>query len=217
MTKRKLSSPRPTLDIHQDLIDNATRSNSSACVYADAIKAQVPNATRVEVDLATMSWTDPKAGVRYTYLTPHDARLVLMAFDRGIRPMPHELQLRGAVRVRGIVTSPARAEKRARRLAELTQREAEGALSSIDRRALSNLRNAVERPTSIGRTAITDDGAVVGGAHIRGEKRERLLPSNARVFGASLANASGEAFDALLEAARQQGRAEALGERDTGT
>lgn len=212
MTKRR--SPRVVLDITEDIIQSAVRANSSACVYADAIKAQVPNATRVSVDLATMAWTDPRAGVRYTYLTPDAARVSLFGFDRGVSPVPHELVLHRAVRVSAITQARSRAERRARRLAELESKAARGDLSATEKRALAVLKATPARPNKRGATAVADDGTVTGGrrpaqggnAANRGVVRE-LLPANVRVFGARIANASD--LDVLLDAARDEGRAQA--------
>lgn len=216
---RKRTSPRVTLDITDDIIRNAVRANSAACVIADTIKAQVPGAVRVSVDLATIAWTDPKAGVRYTYLTPDQARVALFAFDRGVTPPAQRLTLQRAVRVAPITRHPSRAEARAKRREVLEAKARAGAgLTPDESRALAKIRQTPPRPTMAGRAQLDDAGTVIGGGRpsqggtraARGVVRE-LLPANVRVFGARVANMSD--LDVLLDAARDEGRAQALRER----
>lgn len=53
-------------------------------MIADALKATLPHATHVMVDLATIRYTDREKGVRYTYLTPASAQQALLCFDQGM-------------------------------------------------------------------------------------------------------------------------------------
>jgi hypothetical protein len=63
-------------------------------MIADAVYAAVPGAKSVSVDLATIRWTDPEKGVRYTYLTPRPAQLALLDFDEGRKIEPFRFELR---------------------------------------------------------------------------------------------------------------------------
>jgi hypothetical protein len=93
---RKRPGPNVTLDVTADIIDASTRKSSSHCMIAETIRTCVPTATRISVDLATIRWSDRKKGLRYTYLTPRTAQDALVRFDRGIKPPPFKLGLRGA-------------------------------------------------------------------------------------------------------------------------
>jgi hypothetical protein len=42
-------------------------------------------------------FTDPKKNIRYTYLTPREAQIALINFDRGVMPNPFGFMLRSAV------------------------------------------------------------------------------------------------------------------------
>jgi hypothetical protein len=90
--------PRPGLnrrlevEITAEVINAATRADSSHCMIADAIKAQVPGATRIAVDLQSIRFTDRKRGVRYLYLTPARAQVALLRFDQGETVEPFVLK-----------------------------------------------------------------------------------------------------------------------------
>ena len=58
------------VSVTRDVIDKAERRDSSHCMIADAIRASIPDAQNVSVDLATIRWSEPKKGVRLMYLTP---------------------------------------------------------------------------------------------------------------------------------------------------
>lgn len=90
------ASPRVRVHVTQEIIDASTRRDSSHCMIADAIKAAVPEAAYVSVDLATIRFTDLNAGCRYVYLTPRHAQSALLAFDQGKKPEPFTVQLSGA-------------------------------------------------------------------------------------------------------------------------
>ena len=97
MSARTLKrSPRIAVEITEEIIDIAVPRDSSHCMIADAVRAAVPDATNISVDLATIRFTDPKARQRYIYLTPRIGQLALIAFDSGEKPAPFRFLLRGA-------------------------------------------------------------------------------------------------------------------------
>jgi hypothetical protein len=97
--RRRLNSPRVTIHISAETIRNSTMRESSHCMIAEAIKAQVPNTQNVTVDLSSIRWTDPKAGLRYVYLTPRNAQVALMYFDIGVEPRPFDIVLARASQI----------------------------------------------------------------------------------------------------------------------
>jgi hypothetical protein len=66
-------------------------------MIAEAVKAAYPDARSVSVDLATIRFSDPTQGLRYTYLTPRIAQVELVMFDRGTKPEPFQFQLRNGM------------------------------------------------------------------------------------------------------------------------
>lgn len=82
-----------TLDVTQEIINAAIPRDSSHCVIADALKAAVPDAQRISVDLATIRFTDRASQKRYVYLTPSPAQALLVNFDQGKRTGPFVLKL----------------------------------------------------------------------------------------------------------------------------
>lgn len=64
-------------------------------MIADAAKIALPDSTKHSVDLQTIRLTDPKRGLRYTYLTPRIAQEALVRWDMGIKPTPFSFVLRG--------------------------------------------------------------------------------------------------------------------------
>lgn len=94
--KRAPRAPRLDLNVTPDIIERALPADSGHCIYADAIKQAVPNATHISVDLQTCRFTDPGRGLRYVYLTPRLAQIDLVNFDQGVKPSPKVVRLRGA-------------------------------------------------------------------------------------------------------------------------
>jgi hypothetical protein len=94
--RRTPRSRRIELQITDEIIECAISRDSQHCMIADAIKAAVPDAQKIAVDLATIRFTDPKKRVRYTYLTPRIAQVELVKFDQGIKTEPFSFQLRAA-------------------------------------------------------------------------------------------------------------------------
>lgn len=81
------------LDVTQEIINAATERSSSHCIIADALRAAVPDATRVSVDLQTIRYTLNGRRRRYIYLTPALAQAVLVQFDQGLKPKPFLFRL----------------------------------------------------------------------------------------------------------------------------
>ena len=217
---------RVTLDITEEIINRAVRADSNACVIADAIKAQVPNATAVTVDLATIRWSDKAAGKRYIYLTPQGAQLTVYAFDRGIPPRSQKLALRRPIQITNIkAASRTQRERRQERLAALeTKVQAGEPLSRREKQSLTELRQVADRPTTMGPVTVDKNGTIHGGnllptsGSMDPDRRPRVrgplpesLPANARTFGARKANPSklDEIVDEAIERGRAEGRAEA--------
>ena len=105
--------PRVRVKVQKELITKAIAANSSKCWIAESIKAQIPVATHVAVDLATTRFTDPERGLRYVYLTPYSAQLALLAFDEGKTPEPFAFLLKNAhvSRAKGQPRVPSRDPK----------------------------------------------------------------------------------------------------------
>lgn len=74
-------------------IATAMRSDSHSCMIAEAIKEQMPEARNVVVDIATIRWTDVKKNRRVVCLTPKAAQEGLVAFDRGLAPVPFAFRI----------------------------------------------------------------------------------------------------------------------------
>ena len=81
-------APRFSLVVTDEMIEDAIPRDSSYCVFAEAVKAARPGAQKVAVDLQTIRFTDPKLGLRFTYLTPRPCQIAIINFDQGIRPEP---------------------------------------------------------------------------------------------------------------------------------
>lgn len=99
MKRRKMAKPRGPqvhVKITADVIEESIPRDSRHCMIADAIKQCYPKAAKVSVDLATIRFTDPDKGLRYTFLTPRVAQAHLVKFDQGVKPEPFEFRLRGA-------------------------------------------------------------------------------------------------------------------------
>jgi hypothetical protein len=85
---RRPPSPRLTIPVDEDRIDEAVRRDSRHCWIAEAISAVVPDMTAITVDLQTIRFTDPAKRLRYAYLTPRSCHIALIEFDQGERPAP---------------------------------------------------------------------------------------------------------------------------------
>lgn len=227
-TTENTTDHRVTLDITDEIINGAVPARSNACVIAEAIKTQVPNASLVSVDLATIRWSDKTAGKRYVYLTPPGAQLLLYGFDRGLHPRPQTLTLRRPAQIANIkAASRSQREGRQERLATLEAKaEAGGTLTRGEKKSLTQLRQVVDRPTSEGPAIVDKEGTVHGGKLLptgavasdraRGSRAAipENLPSHARTFGARKANPS--RLDDMVDEAIARGRAEGRAETENG-
>lgn len=100
-------SPRVKIEVTEDHIGLAIPRDSGHCMIADAVKAAVPTAKSISVDLQTIRWTDPKTRTRHTYLTPRVGQVALVKFDQGLKVEPFCFQLRS-----GQVTRSGRGSSR---------------------------------------------------------------------------------------------------------
>lgn len=96
MSRKHPLGPQVRVQVTAEQINTSTRSHSSHCMIAEAIKSAVPTAGRVAVDISTCRFSDLKKGFRYTYLTPRVAQEALVDFDEGLAPKPFSFTLRGA-------------------------------------------------------------------------------------------------------------------------
>lgn len=80
-------------EVTADIIARAKPKDSRICMASEALRAAVPEATKVESDLATMRFS--AGGWRYIYLTPRDMQQALVDFDQGraLRPFRFRLAL----------------------------------------------------------------------------------------------------------------------------
>src|SRR5215471_8576990 len=81
------------IKVTSEHIDTAIPLDSGHCMIADAVKADLPYARSVQVDIATIRFTDPQAGKRYLYLTPPSVQAALLSFDAGLKPEPFIFRL----------------------------------------------------------------------------------------------------------------------------
>lgn len=117
-TNEEQSEPklgRVAVSVTAELIEGAIPMDSSHCMIADAIKKAVPLAKAVSVDLASIRWTDPRAGKRYLYLTPPSVQAALIRFDNGQKPEPFRFTLRNPAQV---VTSGTEGTQRGGRVTQ---------------------------------------------------------------------------------------------------
>jgi len=88
-------APNLRISVTQAHIDDAIPKDSGHCMIADAVAVALPGSARRLIDLQTIRVTDPKRGLRYTYLTPRIAQEALVRWDKGIKPPPFSFVLRG--------------------------------------------------------------------------------------------------------------------------
>jgi hypothetical protein len=202
----------------------AIRSNSGACIVADAIRATYPQFSKIKVNLATIRVTDVKKGERYTYITPPSVGQTLLYYDQGWneKNLPKRLRVRDLARITPITRSASStqraAERRAKRLAELEEKKESGIkLTSDEKRSLTRLQKPfVQRPTNEGkRKAEGKEPHIVirGGRELVIDPRRtpQLLGGKSRHFGAKLAE-PGEVFADAVEKASEKRIKEAVEE-----
>jgi hypothetical protein len=95
MKKNHVRTRRIHIPITQEIINNAVVRDSSHCVIADAIRAAIPEAKRVAVDLQTIRFTVNDE--RVVYLTPAPQQTMLVRFDQGQVPTPGDMYLSHAI------------------------------------------------------------------------------------------------------------------------
>jgi hypothetical protein len=86
---RKPPSPwrngRLFVEVIEQHIAKALERDSSHCIIAMAVASALPHVRHISVDLQSIRFTDPKKHLRYTFLTPHLARDIVIGFDQGER------------------------------------------------------------------------------------------------------------------------------------
>lgn len=146
-------APRLVIDVSQEIITDSTERDSSHCMIAEAVKCAVPDATHVSVDLQTVRFSDPKKGLRYTYLTPRLGQVALIDFDQGEKPEPFRMRLsQGQVTPMGKKGRPVRPSSDA----QLSQRQAasdkgrEKMSEALRKSGLRQEEDAGSVPTKVG-------------------------------------------------------------------
>jgi len=94
---RTPKGPKVQIDVTEEIIEQSMkkgRRDSRHCMMADALRAAYPDARAISVDLATIRFSDPKRGLRFTYMTPRIGQVELVKFDQGVKPKPYSFQLR---------------------------------------------------------------------------------------------------------------------------
>jgi hypothetical protein len=92
------SARKDMIAVRKKHITEAMPANSSKCMIAEAIKDGWPGAHHVNVDLATIRFTDGK-GNRRTYLTPGKCQIALVEFDAGIEQEEFSFSLHRPVHI----------------------------------------------------------------------------------------------------------------------
>lgn len=95
---KRMALRRLHIPITPEVINNAVQRDSSHCVIADAIRAALPDVTRVTVDLQTIRFTLPN-GERVVFLTPAPEQGLLVGFDQGVKPQPRDMYLSHPIQV----------------------------------------------------------------------------------------------------------------------
>lgn len=74
---------------------NGGEGDSFICMVSTAIARQLPNASKIEVDLQTVRWSDEDG--RHVFLTPYEVAGYVVAFDAGEEIHPFRFTLRNPV------------------------------------------------------------------------------------------------------------------------
>jgi hypothetical protein len=155
----QISIPKPTITITQEILDRACRANAHRCMIAEAIKEQVPQASRVNVDLRTIRWSDSKKGLRYVYMVPPIAADALIRFDKGASLRPFRFRLANA-HVTSMVVGGRKNPKRAHDLGRprhvRTDKEVrEGTAGAIIGGTRREMRSIIGLPREYGKRTYT--------------------------------------------------------------
>lgn len=89
-----MTTPKVRIEVENETISTACRRDSRHCMIAESIKKHNPDFRNISVDLMTIRFSDSKAGMRYTYSTPPNARHALALFDNGVKPAAFTLYLK---------------------------------------------------------------------------------------------------------------------------
>jgi hypothetical protein len=122
--------PRHTLEITDEILQRACRRDSKKCMIVEAIRKQIPNAANISVDLQSIRWSDRKAGLRYTYMTPPQAQDALLRFDNGAEVKPFSFKTRSG-HISSVVYAKGKKRTRAHKLGEHRVLSAEADKGSI--------------------------------------------------------------------------------------
>lgn len=90
------------IKISEKQIKTAVKKDSNHCMIADAIKAAVPDAKYIRVDLQSIRFSNLKKGLRYKYFTPPIAQHELINFDQGLKVEPFDINLVKAAEIRKV-------------------------------------------------------------------------------------------------------------------
>lgn len=152
-TERNISAPRTKIEVTSSIIELSTQADSSHCMIADAVRAAIPGARFVSVDLQTIRYTDPVKSLRYIYLTPRRGQEALIKFDQGQHPEPFAFYLMGGAVARAGISAVAKAKKAK---ARESAKEGDPRVAGPDR-TVSQAEAAVDGPARI---AMRDQGEV---------------------------------------------------------
>jgi len=87
------------IEITADEIANSVDRTSSHCMIAEAIRAKLPDAINVLVDMTTIRFSYAATDERYIYLTPYRAQQSIIAFDQGWPIKPFRFRLRAPAQI----------------------------------------------------------------------------------------------------------------------
>jgi hypothetical protein len=150
-TRRAPKAPTVTINVTQEVIDNAERSESRTCMISVSIVAQVPRATNVLTDAATIRWSDPDKGLRYTYLTPQSVRDALLRFDNGEHVEAFSFTLRGKF----VLPSPQHGSKKRMPMVEWKKVKERVKEIRVERKLdWDTIANQIDIPTSTLKTMV---------------------------------------------------------------
>lgn len=179
-----MRAPKLDFMVTPDVIETAIPKDSGHCMIADALKAAIPTARNVSVDLATIRFTDPKTGRRYIYLTPYPAQQALLDFDQGVPPEPFTVKTHAA---QIIPPKPPKPPKPQPESAESGSTPTEGA--SEPKRRPPRRAELVPNPAGGGSVPVKVGGSAPGMTALatgyigNGEAREKLRSGRRREFG----------------------------------
>jgi hypothetical protein len=74
---------RIRVNVTEELVKRATQRDSRHCMIAEALALDNPTFRKIEVDIATIRWTNVRTKKRYICLTPDPAAEALIDFDQG--------------------------------------------------------------------------------------------------------------------------------------